>query len=429
MNIEASSGEWPMVQLGDITTKIGSGATPCGGKESYIAEGISLIRSMNVYDSVFQYSDLAHIGSAQAELLKNVIVEENDVLLNITGASVARCCLVPKAVLPARVNQHVALVRSDRTKSDPFYIHYCLVSPYYKDLLLSIAQGGATREALTKEKVEDFRIPLPPLPVQQKIASILSAYDNLIENNLRRIKILEEMAQNLFREWFVKFRFPGHERSGFAKSSMGNIPKDWSAITLADCTSLIKRGISPKYDASSNSVVINQKCIRDLRLNLVLSRGHIKKVPAEKYIKFGDVLINSTGIGTLGRVCQVMEDVEDCTVDSHVTIVRPSEEVNTDYFGLQLFELQSHFERLGQGATGQTELGRIAVEETEFLSAPPDLQKLFSEMVKPLRVLGKLLVNRDEVLKCSRDLLLPKLISGELEVSALDIKIPKEISS
>ena len=117
--------------LQEITTKIGSGATPLGGKESYKAEGISLLRSMNVYDFVFNYDDLAHIDDNQAAELSNVEVKENDILLNITGASVGRCCIVPKSVIPARVNQHVSIIRLKTDKADPIYVLYILYINYF----------------------------------------------------------------------------------------------------------------------------------------------------------------------------------------------------------------------------------------------------------------------------------------------------------
>lgn len=101
---------WKQKPLGDITTKIGSGATPKGGKEAYQDDGITLIRSMNVHNGQFEYKDLAHISDKQAAKLDNVTIEENDILLNITGASVARSCVVPREVLPARINQHVCII-------------------------------------------------------------------------------------------------------------------------------------------------------------------------------------------------------------------------------------------------------------------------------------------------------------------------------
>ena len=231
---------WELTSLKKITTKIGSGATPRGGKNSYKTEGITLIRSLNVYDFEFSYEGLAFIteGQASETRLARVIVEPKDILLNITGASVARCCMVPEHLLPARVNQHVSLVRVDLTRADSYYVLYCINSPAYKHQLLTMAQGGTTREALTKEIIGNFEIPFPPLPIQLKIAAVLSAYDNLIENNTRRIKILEEMASTIYRQWFVEFRFPGHEKVKMVESELGLIPQGWEVKRLEEIAQL-----------------------------------------------------------------------------------------------------------------------------------------------------------------------------------------------
>ena len=286
--------------------------------------------------------------------------------------------------------------------------------------LKSISTGAATK-FLTLGLLKSLDIEIPPLETQHKIASILSTYDDLIENNTRRIKILEEMAQAIYREWFVNFRFPGHEKVKMVDSPLGEIPEGWDVKTLGDVCSLIKRGISPKYDETSSSVVINQKCIRNFRINLALSRSHIKKVPDEKYVKGGDVLINSTGVGTLGRVAQLLIPIEDCTVDSHVTIVRCNDDIDHHFLGLQLFELQGHFERLAQGATGQTELSRQAVSDTPFVVAPKVLQEKFSTQIEAMRLLPIRLADKNENLRQGRDLLLLKLISGELDVSEVEV--------
>ena len=160
-----------MVKFKDICTKIGSGATPKGGKEAYCEEGISLIRSQNVLDFDFSADGLAFINDLQAEKLKNVIVEEGDVLLNITGDSVARACMVDKKYLPARVNQHVCIVRANPQKVVPSYLLYFL--QLNKEYLLQLAAGGATRNALTKEMINNLELELPSIEDQQKITAIL----------------------------------------------------------------------------------------------------------------------------------------------------------------------------------------------------------------------------------------------------------------
>jgi len=153
---------WEVAALKDLTTKIGSGATPRGGKEAYKAAGMSLIRSLNIYDYQFEFSNLAFIDDEQAAQLDNVAVEPCDVLLNITGASVARCSLVPSYILPARVNQHVAIVRANPECMSPYYLLDTINNDQNKQKLLGLAQGGATREALTKDTISNFLILLPP---------------------------------------------------------------------------------------------------------------------------------------------------------------------------------------------------------------------------------------------------------------------------
>jgi restriction endonuclease S subunit len=173
LKIEASNlfvfdGE--TVSLQSITTKIGSGATPRGGEAAYVESGIRLIRSMNVYDNEFYPKGLAFIDEEQAKKLNNVTVEENDILFNITGASVCRCCIVENKYLPARVNQHVSIIRTNE-KASPKFVQQLLISSKFKTELLELADNSSTREAITKQQLEDFKIPLPSLSEQQKIVS------------------------------------------------------------------------------------------------------------------------------------------------------------------------------------------------------------------------------------------------------------------
>jgi len=173
--------EWKEYKLGEVCCKIGSGATPSGGKEAYKGGDYNLIRSQNVLDFCFSADGLAQINDEQAQKLNNVELQENDVLINITGDSVARACVVPNRVLPGRVNQHVAIMRAKAEKLDYRYLLYFLQQQ--KKQLLTLASGGATRNALTKQMLEDYPINLPPLAIQEKIANILSALDDKIEIN------------------------------------------------------------------------------------------------------------------------------------------------------------------------------------------------------------------------------------------------------
>ncbi len=199
---------WKIEKLERITTKIGSGATPLGGEKAYHAEGISLIRSLNVHDMGFRMKDLAFLDDNQADKLSNVTVESGDVLLNITGASVARCCIVPDDVLPARVNQHVSIIRLVKDEMLPEFLHYALISKVNKDKLLNTGEkGGSTRQALTKAQIEDFAISYPPLTEQRAIVGRLAALaaetERLEEIYEAKIESLEELKKSVLAKAFA----------------------------------------------------------------------------------------------------------------------------------------------------------------------------------------------------------------------------------
>ncbi|MBM6937335.1 restriction endonuclease subunit S [Pseudoflavonifractor phocaeensis] len=194
---------WEQVMLREATSKIGSGATPRGGKESYQTEGITLIRSMNVHDGRFEYKDLAHITDIQAAQLDNVIVEENDVFINITGASVARSCIVPCEVLPARVNQHVAIIRCIPNLLQPVFANCMFLNDRFKRKLLDIGEsGGATRQAITKQQLEALTVILPPLGLQQQFAAFVERTEKTKTTISRSLEKLETLKKALMQEYF-----------------------------------------------------------------------------------------------------------------------------------------------------------------------------------------------------------------------------------
>lgn len=192
--------QYAKVPLQKICSKIGSGATPKGGKTAYIDDGISLIRSTNVFDFRFEYSDLAYINQNQADALANVTIEPNDVLFNITGVSVARCCMVPDDVLPARVNQHVMIVRPIKGEKMSYYIMFTLCSADNKAKLLGIGQSGSTREAINKQELESFKIPLPDDNAINKFGEAAKRVYEHIHCNVKEIHALEEMKTVLLAQ-------------------------------------------------------------------------------------------------------------------------------------------------------------------------------------------------------------------------------------
>ena len=193
---------WSIDTCKNLTSKIGSGATPKGGRESYCTEGIAFVRSMNVYNNRFEYGDLAFINDEQANKLSNVMIQHKDVLLNITGASVARCCIVPDELIPARVNQHVAIVRC-KEKILPEFLCSMFTEDNYQKLLWRIAtSGGATREAITKQQIENLVLIVPPMKLQEDYVRFSERVNKSkfeIQKSLEKTQLLFD---SLMQEYF-----------------------------------------------------------------------------------------------------------------------------------------------------------------------------------------------------------------------------------
>lgn len=198
---EVSSSELTKLKL--ITTKIGSGATPRGGNASYETSGITFIRSQNVYDYRFVEKGIVYLNVEQAKKLDNVTLEKNDILFNITGASIARCCMVMDNNLPARVNQHVSIIRPNELVL-PKYLQLVLVSPVYKNQLLQIGEGSTSRQAITKQQLEDFKIPLPSIDDQQIIVDKAMKLENKIIELNEKITDLFLQKETALRTYLNK---------------------------------------------------------------------------------------------------------------------------------------------------------------------------------------------------------------------------------
>lgn len=295
----------------------------------------------------------------------------------------------------------------------PKYVFLWLQSPEGQKQI-EINSIGSTQRAITIDALKKFNIILPPVYEQKAIVAVLSALDDKIELNNRINQKLEEMAQAIFKSWFVDFE--PFQYGEFVESELGLIPKGWSVKSLSECCSMITRGITPKYDEDSNQIIINQKCIRGHEVNLAPARRHKPKAITDKWLKYGDVLVNSTGQGTLGRTAQWFGTQQNITVDSHVTIVRPVDSSLVCFLGQLIMSREIEIENMASGSTGQTELSRERLGS--LCIVVPDtvsLQK-FSAIVQPL--MNAAIYRNEETIRLSkiRDILLPKLISGDIPV-------------
>ena len=411
--------ESKIYKLGEVCTKIGSGATPKGGKEAYLGGDTSLIRSQNVLDFSFSWDGLAYINDEQASKLNGVELEQNDVLLNITGDSVARACIVPDEALPARVNQHVAIIRGDQSIVLNDYILYYL--QFKKQYLLSLSQGGATRNALTKGMIEELEIPLPTLNKQKEIVSILKSLDDKIGVNRKINENLEQQAQALFKSWFVDFEpFKDGE---FEESELGMIPKGWRVGAIGDyCKDRSGYAFKSSWWSNSGIPVVKIKNITDDgRLDMTdssfVSNEHAD-LAKEFQTKVGDLLIAMTG-ATIGKFCIVHSNNKLCVnqrVGKFFLGENPLKKLPFVYYNLRRPNVFEEIVRRGQGSA-QPNISGKDIETISIIYPSEEIISQFNILLYSL--FEKIICNLQESRRLAtlRDTLLPKLMSGELKVN------------
>ena len=289
------------------------------------------------------------------------------------------------------------------------FIFYWLLSQ--KDYLMAkVGVTGIGAGKFDLDFLQKLMIPIPSERERKSIVGFASSISEKIRCNAKVNDNLEQQAVALFKSWFVDFSLFG-----------GTVPENWDDTTLENITTLITRGIAPKYSDNSDQTVVNQKCIRNHTIDLSLARTHTPKAINEKWLKFGDLLINSTGDGTLGRVAQVWFAPKALTVDSHVTIVRPAREELIFYIGLWGILHEKEIESLHTGSTGQTELPRDRVKMLKLLLPDDSSLSRFNSIIAPMT--STIISNQEENQKLAnlRDTLLPKLMSGVIDVANVQL--------
>ncbi len=368
----------------------------------------------------------------------------DDILLETAGGSpgrpTGRSLLITQRLLasldlPVTCASFARFLRVDRNKAEPRYVFWFLQHLYATGQMEEhqVQHTGVARFQYTRF-AESQEITLPAPAEQRAIAHILGTLDDKIELNRRMNETLEAMARALFKSWFVDFDpvrdkaegrdtgLPPHIADlfpdSFEDSELGEIPSGWEVRPLRDLAGYLSRGIGPDYVESGGVCVLNQKCIRDRRIDFSKARRHdqAKKPTDERLLRRLDVLVNSTGVGTLGRAAQVWHLPEPSIVDSHVTVLRAAPEVDPWFFGVGLTGREAEIEALGEGSTGQTELSRVRLGDLLCLAPPSEVQKQFGETASQL--LGRLSSAQQDstTVGSLRDTLRPKLLSGELRV-------------
>lgn len=407
--------EWRNVAVEALCSRVTSGGTPSRKRTDFYAEeGIPWVKSQELIGARIAVTE-EHISEAGLKGSSAKLLPPDTVLLAMYGANVGQLGWLG---VEATVNQAICAMVCDPEVTDSRFLYYALAGA--RATLIGKAHGAA-QQNLSQQLIKPFELAVPDLATQQRVGDILRSIDDLIENNRRRAEVLEEMARATYREWFVKFRYPGHADVPMVDSTLGPIPKGWSVRPVRELSAVVVRGISPKYAEDGGWVVLNQKCIRDGRVSLGPSRRQERAVSDVKRIRSGDVLINSTGVGTLGRVALYRGPSQGVTVDSHVTICRPAEAAFSHWFAMSMLARKGEIERLGTGATGQTELRKSDVELLELVRPVAPVANAFAAVVRPMLEQVDALLANSETLSRLRDHLLPKLVTGQIDVSTLDL--------
>lgn len=374
-------------------------------------EGYPIIRTPNIGVGYLDLEGVQRVSKAAYDR-RNIraVPRPNDLIL-AREAPAGNVGIIREG-MKVCLGQRTVLIRPSAEKVSPLFLNYYLNAPKQRHALLSNS-NGATVSHVNMPVIRNLVIELPDREAQDRIADVLSAYDELIENSRRQIQLLEEAARRLYKEWFIDLKFPGHETTPI----VDGLPEGWCKATLGELSVLITRGITPRYSETSDFLVLGQRCVRGNLVDLSCARRCERKSIAEqKMLKCGDVLINSTGTGSLGRTAQVWFDPIDMTADSHVTIVRASSPELSSYLAQWAFANESFIESLHTGSTGQTELPRERVSSIRVLVPSSGALNQFNSFVSPMVGKVNMLQRSIAAAREARDRLLPKLMSGEIEV-------------
>lgn len=412
------SRRWPTQRLGELVDKVGSGATPKGGEAAYQSTGIPLIRSMNVVFFAFKTQGLAHISEEQAAALDGATVAAGDVLLNITGASIGRVTVAPDHVAGARVNQHVCIIRPNGALNARFLNAY-LSSPAMQGQIWA-DNYGVTRQALTKQQILQFEVPVPPLAEQQRIADKLDtvlARVDACRNRLARVAPL-----------LKRFR-----RSVLAAATSGRLTEDWRGSEASDWLTAradevcakVQSGGTPKAGFSESGVpflkvynIVNQQIAFDYRPQFVHPAVHAGELGKSRALP-GDVLMNIVG-PPLGKVAVLTGAAAEWNINQAITLFRPGDRISSGWLYVVLCEgsaVRSVLDRT-KGSVGQVNISLSQCRAFEFPVPTIEEQAEIVRRVETLVAFGDRLEARLAQAQTAVDRLIPSLLAkafrGEL---------------
>lgn len=405
---------WEEKKLRDLCLVITKGTTPSNVGERFTDYGVKYIRSEMITSAKYISGEFLFISHETHEKLKRSQLKAGDILFSMAGVYLGKTALLREEDVPANTNQAVALIRIDKSKYNHQYVYYYLNLPHIVSAVNTI-QSQSAQPNINLKQIGNIEIRLPNLLTQRKIADILSAYDDLIENNQKQIKLLEEAAQRLYKEWFVDLRFPGHEHTKI----VDGVPAGWEKLHISDVCDTIGGGtpstkvkeyyqngsipwVTPTDITKNNSLVLLDTATKIT--NEGLNNSSAKMVPP------GTILMTSrASVGFFG-IC----NFPVCTNQGFISCV-PYQHDAQMYL---LYNLLNRVDEIRTKAGGSTYLEISKKTFRDFEIVVPDTQVLTLFQITAEKSIEQIRILSTQILKLqqARDRLLPKLMSGEVEV-------------
>ena len=405
--------EWKKVKLGEVTEYITDGDHQPAPKSE---QGVYFIKIKDIINNRISFDNALHVPSEYyAKLKNNRKAVKGDVLYTVVG-SYGTATYV-NTELPFCFERNIALLHANQEINS--YFLYLLMSceSFYKKA--DALANGAAQKLISLKKLQTIEIEIPPLATQHRIATILSRYDSLIENYQKQIKLLEEAAQRLYKEWFIDLHFPGHENTNI----IDGVPEGWEKKTIDDVTCKITTGLNPRKNfvlgkgsnyyvtiknMADNTLFLDDRCDR-------VDNEALEKINKRSDLKIGDILFS--GIGTIGRVALVYIPTNNWNVSESVFTLRVNDIVTKEFLYLMLLspDMQNYCQSNAHGAA-QKGIRMADLKAYSFNLPPFGVIQKFTNLVTPTIKKVSSIRNQIRLLTEARDRLLPRLMNGEIAV-------------
>ena len=402
---------WEDKELEELTLYVKRGVSP-----KYVLEnGIPIVNQRCIRENTINF-DTARLSSKDKKITEVKFLQVGDTVINSTGVgTLGRTAFVKKLDQPSSADTHVTIVRPDKTKVNPKFLSLYLNSQ--EDIIENMGRGATGQTELSAKDLNELKVFHPKsLQTQKRIADILSAYDDLIENNLKRIKLLEQAAQNIYKEWFVNLRFPGYENTHINEET--GLPEGWEEKTISEVMEykVDNRGKNPKYYTKSGIPVIDNHLIKNSpNIDLSKTKRYIDDelfdVFIRRYLKKDDVLI--TLVGTVANISLAPE--EKSVIIQNTIGIRCNEFCTQEYMYCFLGANKTKIQNKNRGAAqpsvkvGDLTGMKMVIPNNELLN---NFSKEIKQMFSLIQTLGK----QNSQLKAARDILLPRLMNRTIEV-------------